>query len=198
MELRGSKDWYVSNIILYRSGKIDSLSNWTLPKIRTVSKNAPNKSCWALNLVHESQWAHMPISPRRGAAGPERLSFLKYYNVLKWESGLTWGLNAAKITDYIKNCSNKSCSELNFVPKSVGTHVYLPQERSYRAPKIDMFQILYILLKGKVDSLSGGMLPKIRIISKNSSNKSLWALNFLQKSQKAHMCIPLPVELGPL
>ncbi len=37
-----------------------------------------------------------------------------------------------------------------------------------------------------MDSLSGRILPKIRIISKNSSNKSLWALNFIQKSQWAH------------
>ncbi len=29
-------------------------------------------------------------------------SYLKYYNIVKWESRFTLGLDAAKITDYIK------------------------------------------------------------------------------------------------
>ncbi len=42
---------------------------------------------------------------------------------------------------------------------------------------------------GKLHSLYSWTLPKIRIISKNPANKSLWALNFLKKSQWVHMSI---------
>ncbi len=54
--------------------------------------------------------------------------------------------------------------------------------------RISLNIILYWI--GKVDSLSGWMLPKLPIISKNCSNKS-WKLNFVQKSQWAHMSISL-------
>ncbi len=43
----------------------------------------------------------MSISPWSGARGPERLPFLKYYNVLKQEYRLTLGPKAAKNTDYM-------------------------------------------------------------------------------------------------
>ncbi len=42
---------------------------------------------------------------------------------------------------------------------------------------------------GKVDSLWGSLLPKIRIISKNASSKSCWALNFVQKNLWAYTSI---------
>ncbi len=44
----------------------------------------------------------MSTSSRSGARGLKRLPSLKYYNVLKWEIKFTLGLNADKITDYIK------------------------------------------------------------------------------------------------
>ncbi len=44
----------------------------------------------------------MSTSPQNGAWGLERLPYLKYYNVLKWENRLTLMLNAAKNTDYMK------------------------------------------------------------------------------------------------
>ncbi len=47
----------------------------------------------------------MSIFPRSGARWLEKLPSLKYYNVLKWESGFTLGLIAAKN----KNTSNKKC-----------------------------------------------------------------------------------------
>ncbi len=43
----------------------------------------------------------MFISSRSGAKGLERSLCFKY-NVLKWDSAFTLGLNAAKITDKIK------------------------------------------------------------------------------------------------
>ncbi len=67
VELPGLKDGYVSDIILYRSGKIYSLSGWTLPKLSIILENAPNKSCWAIHFVQKSQWTHVPISLRSGA-----------------------------------------------------------------------------------------------------------------------------------
>ncbi len=55
----------------------------------------------------------MSISPKSGARGLERLPYLKYYDVLKWENRLTLGINTAKSTDYMKKASNKSCWEFN-------------------------------------------------------------------------------------
>ncbi len=46
----------------------------------------------------------MSISPQSEARGLERLPFLKYYYVLKWESKFTLGLNTVKNTYYIKKC----------------------------------------------------------------------------------------------
>ncbi len=43
--------------------------------------------------------------------------------------------------------------------------------------------------KEKLVSLSGWTLPKLPIISKNCTNKSYWELNFIQKSQRAHVSI---------
>ncbi len=115
-------------------------------------------------------------------------NIIMYWNV---KVGSLEGSMLAKLPIISKNCSNKSYSELNFVLKSEGAHVYLPQKRSYGFQKL-MFQILYYTEKGKVDSLSGKLLPKTRIISKNPSIKSLRALNFLQKNHWAHMCITFP------
>ncbi len=50
----------------------------------------------------------MSISLRSGARRIKRLPSLKYYNVLKSKSGLTLGLKATKITNYIKKL-DKSC-----------------------------------------------------------------------------------------
>ncbi len=43
------------------------------------------------------------------------LLYLKYYNVLQWESRFPLELNSTKNTNYVKNDSNKNCSELNFL-----------------------------------------------------------------------------------
>ncbi len=47
----------------------------------------------------------------------------------------------------------------------------------------------YYVMKWKVDSLYSSMLLKLPIILKNASNKSCYALNFVQKSQRTHMSI---------
>ncbi len=70
----------------------------------------------------------MYVSYRSEAMGLQRLSFFKYYNVLKWESRFNFGLDAAKIPDYIRKWLKQKLLTNKFrIKKSVGTHVYFPQ-----------------------------------------------------------------------
>ncbi len=46
---RGSKDSHLCKIIVYKNGKVDSVWDSTLPKIRIASKKALNNSCLKLN-----------------------------------------------------------------------------------------------------------------------------------------------------
>ncbi len=81
-------------------------------------KKALNKSCSEF-----SYKAHMFISPNSEARGLERLIWLKYYIVLKWPITFNLGPNVAENTHPIKKSLNKSCSELNFVQKSLLAHM---------------------------------------------------------------------------
>ncbi len=51
VELEGSKDQYVWNLIMYRNGKLDSLWGSTLPKIHFLWKKASDKSCSKSNFA---------------------------------------------------------------------------------------------------------------------------------------------------
>ncbi len=124
VEIGGSSDWSVSNIMLYWNNKVDSLECLTLLKIQTISKNSSNKICWTLNFFQKSQWSHVSISPRSGTRGLQRVAFLKYYNALKWENSLT-GWMLPKLLIITKNTSNKIFSELNFLQKSHWAYVYI-------------------------------------------------------------------------
>ncbi len=73
-----------------------------LQKNTDYIKNGSNKNCLELNFLQKTQYAHMSISPRRGDKGLQKLICLKYFNVLKWKSRCTVGLNAAENTNYIK------------------------------------------------------------------------------------------------
>ncbi len=73
-----------------------------LPKIRIKSKKDSNKRCSKLNFVKKTLQAHMSISPRSDARELERLIWLKYYFVLKWQNTFNLGLNAAKNTHKTK------------------------------------------------------------------------------------------------
>ncbi len=95
-----------------------------MPKIRSISKTASNKSCSELNFIQKSSRAHMSISPTSGAREFERSVHLKSYNVQKWKLDSLWGSALPKIRITSKKASNKSCSELNFV-KKVGGHICL-------------------------------------------------------------------------
>ncbi len=48
---------------------------------------------------YKKLYEHSSLSPRSGTKGLQRLQFLKYYEVLEWESWLTLELNATKSTD---------------------------------------------------------------------------------------------------
>ncbi len=120
-ELRGSKDGYVSNMILRWNGKADSLLGWSLPKLPIISINCSNKSCWELNFVQKSQWTHTSISAREGARALEKLIYI-VLNIYCTEMGKYivslsgWELPKLLII-------SKNCSELNLVQKSHWAHM---------------------------------------------------------------------------
>ncbi len=64
--------------------RIVSLWGSTLPEIRIIPKNASNKSCWALNSVQKSYWAHTSISRRSGAGPPKIVIF---WNIIMFKNG---------------------------------------------------------------------------------------------------------------
>ncbi len=70
------------------------------------------------------------LSPlRSGAKDPQRLQFLKYYDVLEWESWLTLGLNAAKSTDCTEKCFKQKLYKIKFLKKIlIGACPYLSQK----------------------------------------------------------------------
>ncbi len=65
-----------------------------------------------------------------------------------WNFG-SLGLNTAKFTDYIKKLFKEKLRIKFCTKKSGGVHVYLPQEWSQGARKIDMYQIIYCTEMGK-------------------------------------------------
>ncbi len=70
------------------------------------------------------RWMHISISLRSRARWLQILPFLKYFNVLEWESRFTLGLNAAKNTDYIKK-SFKKLFKIKFATKDQWTHIFI-------------------------------------------------------------------------
>ncbi len=74
----------------------------TRPKIRITRRKGLNESCSNLNFIQKSLRAHMSTNPRSGARRLERLIWLKYNIVQKWQITFNLGLNAAKNTHYTK------------------------------------------------------------------------------------------------
>ncbi len=74
---------------------------------------------------------HFSFSNRSGGNGPQRLPFLKYYNVPKWESRFTVVMNAAKNKDYIKQFFKQKLLRIKFpIKNSMDAYLYLLQEWS--------------------------------------------------------------------
>ncbi len=105
----------------------------------------------------------------------------KNYDVQKRGSTFSLGLNAAKNTHSIKNALTKSCSKLNFVQKSPRTHTLIspPSGVELGGSKDSHLCQIIMYKNGKVDSVWGSTLPKIRIASKKALNKSYAKLNFV-------------------
>ncbi len=61
---------------------------------------------------------NISISLRNGANGLQILPFLKYYNVLEWESRFTLGLNAAENIDYLKISFKQKLFRIKFPTKN--------------------------------------------------------------------------------
>ncbi len=150
VELGGLKDWYVSKIILYWNGKVDSISGWTLPKLPIISKNYSNESCWELNFVQKSQWAHMSIFPRSRARSSK--DWYASNIILYWNGkvDLISGLTLPKLPIISESGFNKNCWALNFVQKIQWAHMSI----SPRSGACEDWYISNIILywNGKVDS----------------------------------------------
>ncbi len=84
----------------------------------------------------------MTVSPKSGARRGSKYCYT-YYDVLKWGIRFTLGANTAKNIDCIKNCFNKSCSELNFLQKPNVRVCLSSPGVELGAPKIDMFVMTY-------------------------------------------------------
>ncbi len=87
--------------------------------------------------------------------------------------------------------------------KSTRAYVYLPSRVELRGTKDSHHWNIIMYKNGKVDSVWGSTLPKIRIIWENTSNKSCSELNSIQKKSVGVYVYLLPpphtrVELGAL
>ncbi len=82
-----------------------------------MSKNTSNKSCSELNFLQKTQETHMSIVLESRARGLQRLLFLKYYDVLKYENRFVLGLNAVKNSDYVTKCFKQKLFRVKFPTK---------------------------------------------------------------------------------
>ncbi len=87
------------------------------------------------------------------------------YNVQKWESRFSLGLDATKNTHRIKKALNKICSKLNFVQKSQRAHMCIPPGVGLGGSKDSHLRKIIMYKNGKVDSVWRSTLPKISIAS---------------------------------
>ncbi len=76
-------------------------------------------------------------------------------------------------------------------PKKVCKRICLSPPRVEIGGSKDQYVWNLIMFNGKLDSLWGSTLPKIRMFWKKASNKSCSQSNFAQKSPWAHMSISL-------
>ncbi len=104
---RGSKNCHLLKFVMFKNKKVDSLWGWTLPKMCIISKIDSNKSCWALNSVQKSQWAHMSIFPQKGASGGKQIAI--FWNIIMFKNRVDslWGWTLPKIRIMSKNALNE-------------------------------------------------------------------------------------------
>ncbi len=126
----------------------------------------------SLNSIQKSQWAHMSISSQIAVKGLQRLLLLKYYNVQKRGSKFILGAGYYRKYALYPKMLQMKVFEHRILYKKVSGHICLsPTRVELEAPNIGIFRNIIMFKNGEVGSLWGWMLPKIRIISKNASNK---------------------------
>ncbi len=143
-----------------------------LRKLPIISNNASNKSCWKLNFLEKTQWAHMSMSPRSGTRGSTDWhvsNIIMYWNV-KIDSFSS--LLLAKLPIISKNVWNKSCWKLNFLRKTQWAHTSIFPRSGARGSTDCHVSNIIMYRNKKVVSLEGSMLPKLSPVSKNASSKS--------------------------
>ncbi len=116
-----------------------------------------------------------------------RIRLLLLYIKNSDDSFLGWMLSKIRIIP--KKASNKSFSTSNFEQKSLWEHMSISPWSGARELERWYGLNMKLYRSGKIHSLLGWMLPKIRIIPKKASSKSFSALNFEPKSLHGHMYI---------
>ncbi len=96
--LEDSKDWHLLKYYNVQKRESRFPLGFNGQKKCIISKHALNKSCWALNSVQKSQWAHMCTSLQSGARGLQRPICFKYY-IVSWNGKVdsVWGSMLPKI-----------------------------------------------------------------------------------------------------
>ncbi len=118
--MHAGKYWYSDSNFQSLLTDSEPLVGGDAAKILIISKNGLNESCAKLNFLQKTQWKHNSIYSWNGTRGLQKCAVFEIltYNTLEWESRFTLGLNPAKNIDYIENCSNESCTKLNFLQKT--------------------------------------------------------------------------------
>ncbi len=99
-----------------------------------------------------------------------------------------WTLLKLLITS--KNCSNKGCSKLNFIQESQWVYISIsPKSGARGLEKLPSLKHSHALKQNSIFNFRAQHCQKYALYEKMLQNESCWALNFLQKSQMAHMSI---------
>ncbi len=132
----------------------------------------------------------MSISPRSGSRGSKDCHV---WNIIIYWNGKIDPLKGSALPklDYNKKCFKWKLVGIKLITKkSVDTSLSSPgvelgDSKDCHFPNIIMYW------NCKLETLKGWTLPKLVIITRNTSNKSCSELNFLQKSRWVHFIILL-------
>ncbi len=165
---------------------LGSLYGLSLP---IISKNTSSKNCSELNFLQKKISGRISVSPTGvELGGSQNLPFFKYI-ALERESRFTLGMNAARSTGDIENCSNKNCSKFNFLQKTERTHLPFFPGVKLGTSEDGHFWNINIYWNGKVDLLLGSNAAKNTDDIKNARNKNRSQLKFVQKTQSTRISV---------
>ncbi len=100
-----------------------------------------------------------------------------------------WDRTLPKILVICQKVSNKSCWDFNYQWKTLWAHMSIFSWSRARGLERLPRSKYYNIWKWEKRLNLGWRLPQILTICKKVSNKSFWDLNYLQKTQWAHMSI---------